>query len=305
MKLCVQTAPLDDYFGVDKAFQMIKEAGFDSVDYNIDHFLSYSDISNGVIAPLYSQGDEAVYNALMDYTRPYKEAADKYGISFNQMHTPFPTYVADKPSDDMVMSSIKGCIRVAGQIGCKYVIVHPAFLSYEKQLSPQDEWDVNIARYSELIPYARENNVVVCLENMFTGYKGKIYAACCAEMSMANRYIDALNEIAGEKLFGFCLDVGHALLVGKEIYNAIMEIGPNLVALHTHDNDGKNDQHIAPYMGVMDWDRFVKGLRDAGYRNALSFETFNAIQVVDKELAQPVLNYIAAAGKMFIKRIEA
>lgn len=127
---------------------MIKEAGFDSVDYNIDHFLSYSDISNGVIAPLYSQGDEAVYNALM-------------------------------------------------------------------------------------------------------------------------------------------------------------EIGPNLVALHTHDNDGKNDQHLAPYIGVMDWDRFVKGLRDAGYRNALSFETFNAIQVVDRELAQPVLNYIAAAGKMFIKRTEA
>lgn len=305
MKLCVQTAPLDDFFGIDEAFRMIRDAGFDCVDYNIDHFLTGSDIVNGVVPPVFNEGEDAVFQAMMDYTRPYKEAADKYGITFNQLHTPFPTYAENQAGSDMVMASIKACIRVAGQIGCKYIIVHPAFLSYDRQLDPKTEWDVNIARYSELIPYAKENNCVICLENMFTGYKGKLYAACCAEMSMANRYIDTLNEIAGEKLFGFCLDVGHALLVGKEIYSTIMEIAPNLVALHTHDNNGLTDQHLAPYMGVLDWNRFWKGLKDAGYRNALSFETFNAACVVDKELVPDVLRFIADAGKMFIKRIEA
>lgn len=99
---------------------------------------------------------------------------------------------------------------------------------------------------------------------MFTGYKGKIYAACCADMAEANRYIDYLNNLAGEKVFGFCLDVGHALLVGKEIYSTIQEISRNLVALHVHDNDGRNDQHLFPYMGVMDWDRVRQGAEGRG-----------------------------------------
>ena len=98
--------------------------------------------------------------------------------------------------------------------------------------------------------------------------------------------------------------MGHALLVGKEIYSTIQEIGRNLVALHVHDNDGRNDQHLFPYMGVMDWDRFVKGLKDAGYKGALSFETFNAIHVIDDELAQDALRFLGSVGRLFVKRIE-
>lgn len=301
MKICVQTSPLDDKFGIDEAFRMIHDAGFDAVDYNIDHFMPYSDIVNGNLLPIYEAGEEA----LLEYARPYKEAAAKYGVTFNQMHAPFPTYAENQVGSDMVMRCIKGCIRVAGYLDCKYVIVHPAFLGYDRQLDSKTEWDLNISRYSELIPYAKKYGVVICLENMFTGFNGKIYGACCSDMASANRYIDALNEIAGEKLFGFCFDVGHALLIGREIYSAIMEIAPNLVALHIHDNNGVSDQHISPYMGVMDWDRFVKALRDAGYRNALSFETFNTINVVDDELAFEALRFTAAAGRLFAKRIEA
>ena len=71
-----------------------------------------------------------------------------------------------------------------------------------------------------------------------------------------------------------------------------------------HDNDGRNDQHLFPYMGVMDWDRFVKGLKDAGYKGALSFETFNAIHVIDDELAQDALKFLGSVGRLFVKRIE-
>ena len=83
-----------------------------------------------------------------------------------------------------------------------------------------------------------------------------------------------------------------------------MEIAPNLVALHIHDNNGITDQHLSPYMGIMDWNRFVRGIRDSGYRNALSFETFNTINVVDDDLALDALKFTAAAGRMFARRIE-
>ena len=300
MRLCVQTAPITQKFGIDEGFRMIREAGFDSVDYNIDTTMPYDDIVNGRHIPLYDAGEEA----LIEYVRPYKQAALKYGIVFNQMHAPFPTYVQNEEGNAIVMQGVLACIRAAAYLDCKYLIVHPAFLSYDAQLSAKEEWDINIARYSQMIPYAKKYGVIICLENMFTGHAGKIYGACCSEMSAANRYIDALNAIAGEKIFAFCLDVGHALLIGKEIYGAIMEIAPNLATLHIHDNDGASDQHLFPYMGVMDWDRFIRGIKDCGYKGALSFETFNALNVIDDELALDALKFLGATARMFARRIE-
>ena len=300
MKICVQTAPLVNKFGIDSAFSMIHAAGIDGVDFNIDTELPGGRIRDGIPSDLFSKSDEEI----IEFARPYKEAGEKYGVYFHQMHAPFPSYVQNETGNDIVMDAIKKCIMVAGYLNCKNIIVHPMFLGYDDKLDPKTEWDVNIERYSELIPAAKKYGVTVCLENMFTGHKGKLYAAICAEMSEANRYIDTLNGIAGEKVFGFCLDVGHALLVGKDIYYTIMELGENLTTLHIHDNNGVNDQHLFPYMGVCDWDRFMKGLKDVGYKGALSFETFNAFQVIDDDLTQDALYWQAAIGRMFAKRIE-
>ena len=53
MKICVQTSPLIEKFGVDEAFRMLREAGFDAVDYNIDISLPYNVIVEGGHVPLY------------------------------------------------------------------------------------------------------------------------------------------------------------------------------------------------------------------------------------------------------------
>ncbi len=300
MKTAVQSAPLVSKFGIDGAFRMIHKAGIDGVDFNIDTELPGSNIINGQPSWLFSKSDEEI----LEFARPYKEAGEKYGVYFHQMHAPFPSYVQNDAGNDIVMDAIKKCIMVCGYLGCKNLIVHPMFLGYDAKLDPRTEWDVNIERYSELIPAAKRYGVTICLENMFTGFRGKMYAACCADMDEANRYINYLNSLAGEKVFGFCLDVGHALLVGKEIYSTIMELGDNLTTLHVHDNDGRNDQHLFPYMGICDWDRFCKGLKDVGYKGAISFETFNAMNVIDDELAGDALNLLGAIGRLFVKRIE-
>ena len=48
----------------------------------------------------------------------------------------------------------------------------------------------------------------------------------------------------------------------------------------------------------------VAYLKDAGYKGALSFETFNAIHVIDDELAQDALKFLGSVGRLFVKRIE-
>ena len=190
-------------------------------------------------------------------------------------------------------------------IGCHHLIIHPFFLGYDQHMSPEREWEVNIERYSALIPTAKQCGVSICLENMFSGYRGKIYGACCSDITTACQYIDTLNGIAGQKCFSFCLDTGHLLLLGKDIYNSMVQLGDRIEAFHVHDNNGLNDQHLAPYMGVMDWDRFIEGLRDIHYDRVMSFETFNVFNTVDKELCPQMLHFIADAGRMFARRAQA
>ncbi len=300
-KISVQTAPIIGRYDADEGFRLIHEAGFDGVDFNVvDQSLPGSKIVRGEMDSIYEKSDEEI----IEFFRPYKEAAEKYGVAFSQAHAPFPSWVKDKPvTNDHMIYILEKCLMVCGYIGCPYLIVHPFFQSYEDTLPAEEEFEINIRQYSRLIPAAKKYGVTVCLENMFTANRRKVYAAICQNPDDVNRYIDTLNEIAGEKCFAFCLDTGHALLVGSDIYGVIKKIGHRIETLHIHDNDGWDDQHLAPYMGRLDWNRFIKGLKEIGYSHTLSFETFNAISVFDPELAPNVLSLIAATGKMFARRI--
>lgn len=306
MKLSVQTAPIINTFGIEKGFEMIHNAGFDGVDWNIDSaWLSYGDIVHGVRDGVFSKSDEEVLEAC----RPYKEAAQRFGVSFAQMHAPFPTRVSGNPAEDdatneFVFQALRKTIMCCDYVGCRNLIIHPAHNRTDDSISLEDEWNYNIRMYSALIPDLKKHGVTCCLENMFWSYRGKIMQSVCAAPEEAVRYIDALNEIAGEKLFGFCLDIGHAFLVGQDVYAFVGALGDRLTALHVHDNNGQYDQHIFPYMGTSNWDRFCRALKDFGYRGVLSFETFRTIELFDLELAEQLLNLLSATGRMFVKRIE-
>lgn len=300
-KISVQTAAILEVFGIDEGFRMIKEAGFDGVDFNaVDMALPGGKIARAELDSIYDKSDEEIF----EYFRPYKEAAEKYGVSFCQAHAPFPSWIKDAPvTNDYMIMVLEKCLMVCNYIGCPYLIVHPFFPGYNDTLLPEVEWEINIQQYSKLIPAIKKYGVTVCLENMFTANRRKIYAAICQNPDDVNRYIDTLNEMAGEKCFAFCLDTGHALLVGSDIYTVIKKIGHRIETLHIHDNDGWDDQHMAPYMGRLDWDRFMKGLKEIGYKHALSFETFCALKAFDQELTLSVLSLISATGKMFARRI--
>ena len=301
IKISVQTGGPEEALGIDKAYKLIAECGFDAVDANIDHLVSYSSIVEKKV-PDYMLGDTFD----VELVRPWKDAAKKYGLDNYQAHAPFPSYLYNEPEyNDLLIKMLENTIRACDYIDCRNLIVHPFFTNYENRLDPRTEWEVNIERYSALIPAAKEYGVTICLENMFTAYRGKIMASVCDKAEDACRYIDALNDIAGAKTFGFCLDTGHLLLVGGDIKNTMATLGDRITAFHVHDNNGINDQHLAPYMGVQDWDAFVDGLRAIHFDKTMSFETFNVWNVVDKELCPTMLRYIAEAGRMFAKRAEA
>ncbi len=304
LKIGVQTRGVLTRLGVDAGMRAIAEAGFETVDFNTDHELSYDDIVAGNTRSVFD-GPEADVVAAM---KPFREAADRYGLTVGQMHAPYPTYVGDAATDEYMLQAMIKCVAACEALGCGHLVVHPAFLQYHQALSPEREWQLNLERYGALIPHLKRHGVTCCLENMFVGYrtsgKGRqIIGACCSDPHEAARYIDELNAAAGEKRFAFCFDTGHALLLGMDAARTLGVLGRRVECLHIHDNNALEDQHLAPYMGAMDWNGVVRGLKAIGYDGNLSFETYNTLNVFDEALMPECLRLICAAGRLFRARL--
>lgn len=301
MKLSVQTASILNVQGIDAGFGMIADAGFDCVDFNIDEFLPGGQIRSQKNEGFFDQSDKDLLAAL----KPYMTAAKVHGVGFGQAHAPFPTYIHNAPETNAyVLHAISKCMMLCAEINCPWIVVHPGFNAYSEQLTPEEEFRLNEEIYSALIPVIRATGVRVATENMFSGYKGKIIEAVMSDLDYAARFVDHMNEIAGEKLFGFCLDVGHATLLHHDQRRGIHKLGDRLTVLHLHDNDGQSDQHLFPYDGITDWDAVCKGLKDIGYKGTLNFETYNGLSSRDPSLAAKLLALLSAIGRMFIDRIE-
>lgn len=288
----------------EKGLQMIKNAGFDCIDFNIDEKLRIGSLAQKGENPFFSKSVEEI----LDFFRPQKEAADRIGVRYGQMHAPFPVYVeGNDAANEAIIDAVEKCMAVCALFACPYLIVHPIIWSGSKA----EEYEMNMAFYQKLIPAAKKYGVCICLENMFDGSTGHIVEAVCSDFADAVQYIDELNAIAGEEIFGFCYDVGHATLLGKNQRRSLNILGKRVKALHIHDNDGRSDLHMQPFAYsrgryyVTEWDELLAGLSDIGYDGVLSFETFHSLTALPDPLKPSMLSYIAACGRYFSEVIEA
>lgn len=300
MKIGIQSSHVLDDLGYEEGLRTLSQMGFEAIDFNIDHELPGTQIRNGSRSGILYQSEKEV----MGYLRPLKAAAEKYDIEIAQMHAPFPCYVPDQAAQAALMEALHMTIAAAAFLQCKYVVIHPAYLPYENDLALDDEWAVNRELFGALIPTLKKHDVYCCLENMFTSNKGHVIASVCADPHEACTYVDRLNQLAGEEIFFFCLDTGHTLLCARDIRETIQILGKRIKTMHVHDNDGLNDQHLCPYIGIFDWDRFCDGLRGIGFNSPLCLETFHMLNRFPKPLWPECLQLLAATARHLAKKIE-
>jgi sugar phosphate isomerase/epimerase len=70
---------------------------------------------------------------------------------------------------------------------------------------------------------------------------------------------------------GICLDFGHAHLDG-DVIDAVETVSEHLIATHVHDNRGRNDEHLLPFDGTIDWAGTLLALQKIGYEGPFTFE---------------------------------
>ena len=89
------------------------------------------------------------------------------------------------------------------------------------------------------------------------------------------------------------------------MYSTLKVLGDRVVALHVHDNDGLEDRHVAPYMGILDWERFIKGLKEIKYKGAMTLEIGTLQHIYPAELLTDAYRLSAKAAEYFMRKLEA
>jgi sugar phosphate isomerase/epimerase len=306
LKIGVQSGGI---FGADcdASFRVLHEHGFECVDYNIDTLLPGEQIKKGEPGGFFDQSVEE----LCAHFRPFREAAEKYNVAFAQMHGPFPMWVEGRDAmNEYTITATEKCIAIAAFLGCPAIVVHP--VDAQRIIGKDGEKELNLKIYRALMPTAKKYGVKICLENLFVNIGSHCFEGPCSDVSEAVWYIDKLNAEAGADVFGFCFDTGHANLMNRNIYSYIKALGSRLTILHIHDNDGLNDIHMLPYSytrngknTTLEWDGFIRGLHDIGYRGDLCFETFRCMGTYPKAVHGELLNLISAIGRHFVAGILA
>ncbi len=278
---------------------MFKKAGFDAIDFSF-----YSIYKKMYEKDLTSEVFDLPHDEMIAYFKEIRDAADDCGIKIGQTHAPFPSQIrmdGYEQTNEYMMGILEKCVECTAVLRCKYMVTHPVFAKYDGTKSREEEWEDNIKFYSSFIPSLKKFGVVMCLENMWVRYKDKIYGAVCSDFDEVNRYIETLNSIAGEELFGFCFDCGHATICAQDVGRAIKTLGKNIKVLHLHEVDGVHDSHSMPFLnGVTDWDRLFNALHDIGYEGTINFEAAKILSLPYETLPE-TLALLGSIGRYFVK----
>ena len=292
-----------------EGFRRIKEAGFDSIDFNFEMFSEYDSLTSIDGRCFY---DKMTFE-LDDYFAKYKSEAYLQGLTVLQSHAPFLdylSYIKDEAAYEHFVKVTNKVIESCKVLGCAYIVVHPLCSALRDGKS--SEWELNKKYFSALLETARKSGCRICIENIFTRENGAIRPGFSSDVDTCNSFIDEMNAAAGEDIFGLCFDFGHASLLHKDIEEFIVKADKRLKVVHLHDNDGTEDMHGIPYTylkhwggsPINDWNSLIKGLKKIQYEGGINFETGPALCSVPDPIADSLRRHVAEVGKYICKELD-
>ena len=285
MILTSTVIPFNQRFGLYRSVEMLCEAGFRSIDIDL------CDIESPLLKKDNAQAIAEV-----------KSRLDSFGAIAHQAHAPFPIGKdAYRIPEENVDELLRRSLEVAGALGTSQVIFHPIRI-YDSTMEER------IAKNREILlpygEYAKKCGTRIAVENLFCQHKEnkkKLTTNACSTGEELAAMIDALNDN-----FVACLDVGHSGLAGQSAAAMIRTLGKKrLHALHVHDNNYLEDQHLVPYHGDMDWDSIIDALAAIGYDDSFTFEAIpRYARKLPESLCASFLKDLYNIGMDFVQKIE-
>lgn len=267
-----------------EAMRLLAAAGFAFVDYE----RPCSDYR--AFGGLYA-ASETEFHAFFEQER---DAMERAGIKACQAHAPFPTWTEDREEQEYMLRAIQRAVFAASVVGSPYLVIHPAMpAGWTPDPDPERTRKVNYEYFSRFLEAAHKHEVKLALENM----PGR--GVPCDTAEALSDYIDMMRD----SYFCACMDTGHANMSGIACGEMAERLGHRLQVLHIHDNGGTADQHLAPYLGTVDWDAFLRALKHIDYPGALSFEATNS-ERVPAGLLPAAERYLYEIGLYFMQKFK-
>jgi sugar phosphate isomerase/epimerase len=156
-----------------------------------------------------------------------------------------------------VLDEIKRALEVAEHAPFRYLIQH---IGVDEEEFDERKQEAAFTALEELSVFARQRGVEVLLENIPNRFSGA----------------EQLNYFLKETHLdlGYCFDIGHANM-GEGVPAAFEMMKDRIRSTHVHDNDGKSDSHLFPFLsagGSVDWDETMKLLRSRADQYSLLLE---------------------------------
>ncbi len=198
--------------------------------------------------------------------KTFEKEMESAGLSFMDSHAYYgpggDLYLPAGPARRKMIALHQLCLEIAADFGVRTMAIHVGDRHEIVEGIPTDELHANIIQsLEELLPYAEQRGIVLCLENT--------YNIC----NTPERLIDAVEHFRSPYL-GLCYDSGHANLMHPKFNNqntasvdyywyshdrvqwddrTLEKMLPYVVCCHLHDNNGLKDQHLLPGDGNIDW----------------------------------------------------
>lgn len=277
MNIVCAPAGIVDIYRPTQGIIDIKQAGFHNIMIDASLCCSEHEIEN--IGKKKKQQLDKEYvlvsehpEELVSTLTPFLQAYKKEELSATIAYAPY--LKRDTKHIDLtklLVTLTEESIKLCGKIGCSYLVVRPLFAG----IHTGEEWEENRRYYLNFLEIARENNVMILLENQCSDKNGHMVRGVCADPREAAEWIDRLNEEAGEERFGFCMDVGACSLCGQNMQEFTMALGARIKAVRLRDCDGNQEASMLPFTCVnqhqpqTDWLNVIRGLRQIGFDGQL------------------------------------
>lgn len=258
--------------------KFMKDAGFD-----------VANIGTGLLVPTTGQWQPIVEQAQKD--------AAELSIPFSDCHLPYFNIKVNTDPDyaELCSQKMHTAIDIAKALHVRTAVLHPNCTTVTMRAFDRKEaYDVAMAHLSPFAEYAAKVGLNIVIEN----------TRLIPGIRQSHRFCqgpEELCEVADALGFGVCWDFGHANLAGFKQSEALAYVGKRLKAIHVHDNNGTDDDHIAPFMGNVDWKDAMHGLALAEFDGPLNYEV--GANRIPESLRQDFARYLVDAADQLMEYI--
>jgi sugar phosphate isomerase/epimerase len=182
--------------------------------------------------------DHIVWEKLAAQTRILQAA----GLA-TTIHAPFLDLnpgALDPSIREVTYKRFRQVFQAAEQLKPRIIVFHPGYDELRYGGNRLDWLKNSIDFWKEFVPRAKETGSIIAVENIFEKEPSTIRA---------------LLEAIDDPNFRHCFDVGHwNMFTTVTLEEWFAELGPFIAESHIHDNHGKDDEHLPPGEGLIDFD---------------------------------------------------